>query len=297
MEVQLINTGEGMRTIPDANGRDHNIPCGHLVKLDVPDAFANMFSRKDSSNTLVIVPEGTKLPKQFLELLALLRSCREMIYDDMLREAVRLLGKDTLRMRPHLNEIRERIRKIVVAFVMQDFKNFDDVMERDRKVDPTAPVVAAPPEARQMTLNNQRAVPNIPQAMRRQMAIRETAEQMLGERMPVPEGDELTKDPRVAGRVTQLVLGRVPTPDVALSHRALNPIAGAAQADYSDAIKEAQRLAADMPHVAPSLPNAAAPVPPRAPREKASRGAVKAAAPKAKKRASAKKPTTRRNAR
>lgn len=203
--VNLLNIAEGTRTVPNIEGRAYGFPCGTMASIDLDAAYIKLFSAVTAKSGCVIVPPDAELPERFIQLLALLRGVNDLPYQIILEQSKLILGANATRLRPKVNEIRERLRGIAVAYVMAKFTGFDQIMEAEEK----RPIDAAPDVLDPDTIGMPQpgvtqSRPNIPRYQREAMERMRNPEAVAAEQMVT----DPSSDPRVRERV---ILGRVPT--------------------------------------------------------------------------------------
>lgn len=130
MRVNLMNFGDGIRIVHDANNVARQINPGRALPIDLAQATYETFKNATVTDTLLMLPADVEVPGAIRACVALMSRYREMKYDDFLREARDILGIDSLPVRPIMPAIREVLQSVVLDYTASDFTDATGALAR-----------------------------------------------------------------------------------------------------------------------------------------------------------------------
>lgn len=223
-KVNVLNIGEGIRTMTDTKGRPHNFPCGCLAEIDLPDEYIVMLQNSDRSRGNVFVIEDKKVvkdfPAEFMDVLKLLRDMTDISPNEMLQRAGVIFGRNAMRGRPQIDAVRQRLRRIASTYAVRGFTDWEDIMKNDATFDDpdgrTPDAIAAQMAQderidRAVNVTRQVAKPNIPRHLRNLRAEYAAAQEAQ------MESESRSGDDSYEAQPKRQIMGRVPTPHVPAS--------------------------------------------------------------------------------
>lgn len=147
-KVMLMNFGDSLRIIPDAQQQMHSIAPGQAKELELSESTCRFIERaaKQFADPLLIVQSQTKVPEIITLIMGILRQIDTQPYDELLSSVQSLIGADEYALRPSRGALRIKLREIAQRYALDASITKYDVEKLAKEIRPK------PPEPKQIEI-------------------------------------------------------------------------------------------------------------------------------------------------
>lgn len=132
----LLNFGDNTRVIHNITNQPVIITTGAMASVTLAEAAVKLMANVNGNDTLVMVPPDIELPDDFVSLMNTLATLHTIPYDQMVSNVSVLLGRDALKLRPSVAQVRVKLRDVAMRYARNGFTGLDTILgtERDKQV-------------------------------------------------------------------------------------------------------------------------------------------------------------------